>query len=154
MLRPVSQAPRKLKDLPKKQRDFLKHYVRTGEAKESYAKAGYKATHRSTLARISKLLKELSPYLDEAFKSYVEGVEMGMLGIKVIKDLALSAESEQVRFNAAKELKGHAIKENPVEQVVTHVHQQLSNEDLDKRLAELQDELYAKAPKLEVVSKA
>ncbi len=152
MVRPVSQSPRKIKDLPKKQREFLKHYVRSGEALESYAKAGYKATHRSSLARTSKLLRSLSPYLTIALTEYVEGTEMGVLGVKVIRELALGADSEQVRLQAAKEMKQMAIKDEPVDQTIVHVHKQLTNEDLDKRLLELQEELWSKAPKLEVVS--
>jgi hypothetical protein len=148
-----TQAPRPFNDLPKRQREFLKHYVRLGDAREAYGKAGYTANSRSTQARVSKLMRELAPYLSEAFQRYIEGVEIGILGVKVIKDLAENAESEAVKLNAAKELKALSIKDDPAETVVHNVHHaSLSNEQIEDRLSELRKQLWKDAPKLEVVS--
>ncbi len=97
-------------------------------------------------------MRELAPYLSEAFQKYIEGVEIGILGVKVIKDLAESAESEAVKLNAAKELKALSIKDDPHETVVHNIqHTALTNDQIDARLQELRDELWDKAPKLEVV---
>jgi phage terminase small subunit len=139
--------PRPFKDLPKRKRDFVKRYVRSGDAREAYVKAGYK----DRASACNTLLRQMTPYLSAATTEYVTGTEMGIFGIKVIKELATTSTNDTVRLNAAKELMARSLPEQVQEQVVTHVHQQMSNEDLDQRLLELQDQLFISAPRLEVV---
>ena len=141
-----------LNKLPKRQQAFLRHYVLCGCSHEAYKRAGYTGHADTRKARVSKLLKDLAPYVRESFNEYIEGVEIGVLGVKVIRELAENAESEQVRLNAARELKSLSIKEDPKETIVHTVnHTALTNEQVDKRLAELQEALWKDAPKLEVV---
>lgn len=141
-------GPKPFKALPKRKRDFVKEYVKCGEAFEAYCKAGYKP-HRPGASR---LLREMAPYLQDATKDYLEGVEMAILGGKVVRELALEADNETVRLNAAKELLSRSAPENPKESTVTHVHKTLSNSEIDARIKELQDELFIDAPKANVVS--
>ena len=137
-MKPASSQPKPFNAIPKRQRDFVKEYVRTGDAKEAYLLAGYKDS-RSTMARASALLKEVTPYLQQANRDFLEGVEMAILGGKVVRELATNATNETVRLNAAKELLVRAAPEKP-------------KESKDERIRALQDELFIDAPKATVVN--
>lgn len=147
---PVSSTPKPFNRLPKRKREFVKAYVRSGDAKVAYRAAGYKEG-RSMLSRCSALMRELTPYLAQAHKDYLEGVEMAILGSRVVAELATGADNETVRLNAAKELLSRAAPEDAKETTVNHVHKTLTNAQVDDRIRELQDQLFLNAPKAQVV---
>ena len=149
-MNPASHVPKPFAALPKRKREFVAEYVRSGDAKASYLKVGYKDS-RSAMMHAAKLLKEVAPYLLQANRDYLEGVEMAILGGKVVRELALSADNETVRLNAAKELLTRAAPEKARESTVTHVHKTLTNAQVDERIKQLQDELFIDAPQASVV---
>lgn len=132
----INGAPKPFAELPKRKREFIKLYVRSGDSYDSYLKAGYKDT-RNSRAAAGKLLRDLAPYLSDALTEYVDGVEMAILGTKVIRELAEQGSNEAVRLNAAKELKERMLANEPKEQVVRHKHEGLDNRSLDDRIADL-----------------
>ena len=66
--------------------------------------------------------------------------------------MALCADNETVRLNAAKELLARAAPEKARETKVTHEHKVLTNKQVDERIKELQDKLFIDAPSAEIVS--
>jgi phage terminase small subunit len=150
-MKPASHTPRPFSALPKRQREFVAAYIRSGDARESYVSVGYK-DGRSTMAKAAELLKEVTPYLQVAQREYLEGVEMAILGGKVVSELARNADNETVRLNAAKELLSRAAPEKARESTITHVHKTLTNDQVDARIKELQDELFVDAPQATVVA--
>ena len=150
--RHVTDQRKPFKKLPKRHRDFVKAYVRCGDAKQAYVDVGYKPGH-TVAAGAGKLLKELTWYIDQEIRKYAESTELAVLGLKHIRELAASSDSDQVRFNAAKEMMKRALPEEAKEQRITveHTHKNLTNEEIDNRLKQLQDELFIDAPALEVV---
>lgn len=135
------------KSLPPRKRAFVKAYIRSGDKDESYVKAGY-ADSRHVANKARGLLKELAPYLAQQMTEYLKGVEMTSLGARVIVDLAKNSDSDQVKLNAAKEL---LMRSAPEEKTVNHVHKDLTDQEIDRRLGELQDQLFINAPVLKVV---
>jgi phage terminase small subunit len=140
----INSDTKPFKSLPKRKRAFIEHYVRSADALESFRKAGYKSTPHQERARAGKLLRDVAPYLDEALRSYVSGVEMAVIGSKVVLELAEKGENETVRLNAAKELRSRALPEVAQEQVVTHRHEGLDNQSLDDRIKALTASLQKK----------
>lgn len=149
-MNPASHVPKPFGSLPKRKREFVREYVTSGDARAAYLNAGYKDS-RGTLARAAQLLKEMAPYLQQASRDYLEGVEMAILGAKVVRELALSADNETVRLNAAKELLTRSAPEKAKESTVTHVHKTLTNAQVDERIKQLQDELFIDVPQVSVV---
>ena len=139
--------------LPKRKREFVRHYVRSGDAYEAYCKAGYKIS-RAARAQARKLQVELQPYIREQVAEYISGAQMAIMGLKVVEELALNSESDVVRLNAAKEMLSRSIPETPKE--VHHHHtsdkKELSDDELLSRLKKLQDKLFIDAPAIEVVN--
>lgn len=150
-MNPASHVPRPFSALPKRQREFVAEYIRSGDAKAAYLAVGYK-DGRTAMKGASTLLRAVTPYLQAAQREYLEGVEMAILGGRVIRQLALEAENETVKLNAAKELLSRAAPEKPRESTVTHVHKTLTNDQVEERIRELQNELFAQAPSAEVVA--
>ena len=72
-MNPVSHVPKPLASLPKRKREFVKEYVRSGDARASYLAAGYKDS-RGTMAKANVLMKEVTPYLAQANRDYLERV--------------------------------------------------------------------------------
>lgn len=109
--------------------------------------AGYKANERNVKNKARKLTQQLAPYIADQLKKYASSVEMGILGLQVVGELAQSDPSGAVRLNAAKELLSRAIPEEPKESKVTHVHEtkQLSNAELDDKIRQLADKLFIDA---------
>jgi hypothetical protein len=136
--------------LPKKNKEFVKNYVKLGDVVEAYEKAGYVCKNPKALrARAQRLLKNMAPYLDDAMQQYIKGTDMAIYGIARVRWLAENAESDVVKLNAAKELLRHNL---PDETVVNHVvHNEMSDEQMDKRIRELQDQLFEDAPRLAIV---
>lgn len=152
-MNPVSHTPRAFATLPKRKQAFVHAYVRTGCARTSWLEAGYKDGGRQLLSQAGKLLREMAPYLQTAMRNYIESVEIGVMGLKVVKELAMDPEANQtVRLNAAKELLSRAVPEKARESTVTHVHKTLTNAQVDARIQEIQDQLFIDAPQATVVA--
>ena len=112
--------PTPFNKLPKRHREFIENYVKTGELGQSYRACGYKCPDNQLNNKARALAKKLAPYLDEQLDKYIKGTEMGIFGLSRLRDLAENAESEQVRFNAARELLNKNLPEGP--KVVEHHH--------------------------------
>ena len=138
---------RAFKDLPKRHREFIKAYVRTGDVVASYVKVGYKNNPRSA----HQLHKSLNTYIAAELNNYVKGTELGIKGLALVAEIAEHSTNDMVRLNAAKELLSRSLPEDPKE--VHHVHQkaELTDEQLLGRIKELRDKLAAPVP-LNVVS--
>lgn len=119
------------KDLPKRHRDFIKDYVRTGDVNESYVNVGYKFNRAAAL----KLHRKLVPYIEKELLKYAKGLEMGILGLKMVRDLAENSTNDMVKLNAAKELLSRALPEDPKE--VHHIHEKPTLTD-DQLLAQIE----------------
>lgn len=140
------------KDLTKRHRDFVKNYLKCGDAYQAYIAAGYKAGRPARKnARLMQM--QLQDHIHEQLALKARGAEMGILGLNCIADLAQTAESEAVRLNAAKELLSRAIPEEAKE--VHHHHTSdkasLSDTELLERIQKLQDKLFIDAQAAEVV---
>lgn len=123
--------------LPKRKRTFILEYVKSGDLVEAYTLAGYKESRQSKM-RAGKLLREIAPYLQTALNDYVSSVEMGVIGQRVLINLAEDSDMNgQVRFNAAKELRARSVPVEDKEAVVVHKHQGLADSSLDGRIAAL-----------------
>jgi hypothetical protein len=129
------------KDLPKRHRDFVKAYVRSGNAVEAYEAVGYKPN----VPAAHKLLKLLNTYISKELSNYVKGTELGIVGLSLVKDLAFNSTNDMVRLNAAKELLSRALPEDPKE--VHHIHQkpELTDEQLMGRIEDLRNKLLSSA---------
>lgn len=129
------------KDLPKRHREFIKLYVRSGNVLEAYEQAGYKV-HKPAAY---KLHKKLQTYIAAELNSYVKGTELGIMGLSMVAKLARESKNEMVRLNAAKELLSRSLPEDPKE--VHHVHQkaELTDEQLMGRIEDLRTKLLGAA---------
>lgn len=142
MPRHVSVVPPKpFSKLPKRKREFVQNYIKTGDLKQSYLDAGYTDNGRVTLSRAKKALQELSPYVDEQLKEYVTSTEVTVFGLSRLRDLAVNAQSEQVQFNAAKEILNRNLPEAPKQVEHTHKHENMSDGELIARIKQLQGDL-------------
>jgi len=137
------------KSLAPRKRAYVKNYIRSGDSIQSFVDAGY-ADNRSKANGARRLLKELAPYLQSEMTNYLRGVEMTSLGQRVIVDLATNSDSDQVRLNAAKEIMVRAAPEEA--KTINHVYKDLTDQEIDRRLSELQDQLFIDAPVLRSVS--
>lgn len=126
----TTQKPKPFKQLPKRHREFIREYVRSGDLKGAYRAVGYKVTDRVVAAKARQLALKLSPYIDEQMHDYIKSTEMGVFGIARLRDLAENAESEQVQLNAAKELLARNMPEGPKVVEHKHSHESMSTEEL------------------------
>lgn len=131
----VLQPAVPFESLPKRQREFVEEYAKTGDAKKAYLAVGYRDSHTAT-NKARELKLQLTPYIAERVRARAASNEMAILGLAVLEELALGADSEAVRLNAAKELLSRTIPEAPKEVVHNHTHQhslsQMSQADLRK----------------------
>lgn len=133
--------PRPFSKLPKRKREFIEHYVKNGDVVSSFVAAGYKGPERQRTARARRLAKELAPYIDEALSRYITSTEVTVFGLSRLRHLATEADSEQVQFNAAKEILNRNLPEAPKEIKHTHSHENMSDVELIARIKQLQGDL-------------
>ena len=129
------------KDLTKRHRDFIKAYVRSGDAEASYIQVGYKGNPKAA----HKLHRDLSFYIAEELKKYVKGTELGIVGLNLVRKLAEESENDMVRLNAAKELLSRSLPDDPKEVHHTHTKDTLSDDQLLKRIEDLRNKLAPQA---------
>lgn len=147
--------PKPYSQLPKRKKDFIQHYIRSGDALDAYYKAGY-AEGRDAKNKCRKYLRELQPYIRTQLDGYIKGTDLAILAVKVVGELATKAESEAVRLNAAKALLDKTLPDDPKE--VHHHHtsdtKKMTDDELMQQLKRLQDKLFLDAPQAEVVESA
>lgn len=136
----IVQAPRAWDDLPKRQREFVEQYVKTGDAERAYLAVGYKPSKHQR-AKAAQLKCELRPYITQKTRELSESNEMAILGMRVVAELAQSAESEGVRFQAAKYLADKALPDAPKEVIHSHTVRNLTEEQIDARIEALTQRL-------------
>lgn len=128
--------------LPEMHRKFVRAFLECGDQEQATVKAGYvNDKHLPTRAR--QLRKILDGHIKAQLESYATSADFAILGLSTLKNLALEAESETVRLNAAKSLIEKALPEKIKESTVTHNIniRKLSDDDLEKRVLELQGKL-------------
>ena len=133
----IRKPLRAFKDLPKRNRDFIKAYVRCGNVEEAYAEVGYTPNKGAAY----KLHKTLSPYIADELQKYVKGVELGVVGLSLVKKLAETSKNDMVRLQAAKELLSRALPEDPKEIHHKHERPELTDEQLLSRIEQLRNKL-------------
>ena len=136
-----AQAPKPFSKLPKRKREFVKEYVKQGGLKAAYLAAGYKDAGRQTMARARKAAQELAPYLDEQLGAYLKSTELTIFGLSRLRELAVEADSEQVQFNAAKEILNRNLPDTPKEVKHTHTQENMTDHELIARIKQLQGDL-------------
>lgn len=136
----VYQPKTRLEDLPKRKRDFIKAYVRLGDAVEAYLDVGYKDSH-TKVQKASNLKRELHRFIQEEVTNFSASTDMAILGLKKLRELAENAKSEQVQLSAAKELLERSLPDAPKETTVVHKHENITGEAIDKRIEQLRDQL-------------
>ena len=140
-----------LKALSPKKREFIKQYVMCGDVMKAYAASGHNPDQRSSKKMARNLVRQITPYLKEATEAYLQGTEMAIFGLSVVRQLAEEAESEQVRLNAAKELLSRNLPDRPQEIHVHKTSDQLSDEQVKQRIRQIQQEIYLEAKPINVV---
>jgi phage terminase small subunit len=140
------------KDLTPKKRKFIESYVLQGDVKQAALDAGY-ADNRAIMKRARNLRKELDGWIRQKHKEAWRDVELGIYARNNLMRLSKDADSEQVQLNATRELLDHNEPKEAQEVKVTHehTHKQLTNDELDARIALLREKLWEEAPALEVV---
>lgn len=135
-----------------RKRKFVKAYVDCLDVKQAALEAGY-ADNRSIMKRGRDLRKELHGPISQAFKERWQGLEAEIRQLEKLEDLSVNSDSEQVKLNATRELLDYArpAEAQQIEVTHTHEHKQLSNAELDARIALLREKLWEDAPRLEVV---
>lgn len=141
----VIQSPIPLDHLPKKQIRFLELYARLGDAKEAYLQAGYRDSIR-TKANARKLLLELSEYVEPMVAAYIQSTDITIMAFSQIKNLAANADSEAIRLQAAKEILSRQGWDQPKEVTVNHNYRNMSDEDIDRKIKDIQAELVRTIP--------
>lgn len=135
-------------------RVFVDKFLETGNALLAAEHAGYKdgrapkdpnkkSTNASLKQKASKLRRELACVIDERLPYYARSADMAILGLNVLKELAQNADSETVRMNSAKEIVNRCVEPLTQKKEVTHNvrHGALKDEDLDKRIEALRQQL-------------
>lgn len=135
----VYQPPKKLEDYPKRQRDFVKEYVKCGDAYKALIKVGYK-DGSGARNKASQLKREMARFIQEEVGNYAASTEMAILGLKTLRQLAEEG-SDAVKLNAAKEILSRTLPEGPKEVTVNHKHSNMTEEEVDKRLKVLANQL-------------
>lgn len=131
--------PQSFDELPKKKREFIEQYIRTGDAKRAAIVAGY--SEKSATMKASQLKRELNSYISDKIIEYARGNEMAILGVNALASLVETADSDSVKLSAAKELVKLTLPETPKEVNINHNVKHLSDEEIDKRLRSLAQQL-------------
>lgn len=133
---------RPYEDLPKKQRAFIDQYVLSGDAFQAYLAAGY-TEGKSARAKAAQMKSRLRTQIAQRARETSESVDMAILGMKVVRELAESAESEAVKLKAGMALMERGLPERPQEIHHTHDHtlRDLTEEEIDRRIARLRGDL-------------
>lgn len=137
------------KPLSKKYRGFIKDFVESGD--DLWAFHEHYAESKGSKMKARKLRTKLAVHIDRALQEYMKGTDLAAMAIAVVRKLAEEAESEPTRLAAAKDILSRGGFDQAQEIKVTKEVTNMTDEAIDKRLQELQKELWKNAPMLEVV---
>lgn len=129
----IALAPVPFDQLPKRKREFVKEFVKTGDAVKAYVAVGYKDGPNKR-NKATDLKRELHRYIGDEVTRYASSSDMAILGLSVLKELAETSTNDAVRLNSAKALLERAIHEAPKEVTVNHKHSNVTEEEVDSRL--------------------
>lgn len=134
--------PRAYTDLPKKQREFIDQIVLSGDAVQAYLSAGY-TDGKSAKAKAAQMKSRLRTQIAQRAREMSESVDMAIIGMKTVRELAVSAESEAVRLKAGLALLDRAMPDAPQEVHHHHEHhvRNLPEEEIDRRIQRLLGQL-------------
>ena len=139
------------KPLSKKHKLFIAEFVATGDDLQAWENAGYKVD-RASKNKARKLRTRLASHIEQALAAYIKSTDLAIMAVAVVADLAKDAGSDAVRLAAAKDILSRGGHDVEKEVTIKHETKDMSNDAIDKRLAELKAELWADAPTLEIVS--
>tara|TARA_B110000285_G_scaffold142873_1_gene159652 strand:+ start:117 stop:569 length:453 start_codon:yes stop_codon:yes gene_type:complete len=139
------------KPLSKKHKLFIAEFVATGDDLQAWENAGYKVD-RTSKNKARKLRTRLASHIEQALVTYIKSTDLAIMAVAVVADLAKDAGSDAVRLAAAKDILSRGGHDVEKEVTIKHETKDMSNDAIDKRLAELKAELWADAPTLEIVS--
>ena len=143
-------VPVPLVKLSKKHRGFIESFVRSGDDLAAYLEH-YKETMGSK-SKARKLRTRLAVYIDQELQEYIKGTDLAIMAVQVVADLAQSSASDATKLQAAKDILSRGGHDVEKEVTIKHETRDMSNAAIDKRLAELKEELWENTPSLEVVS--
>lgn len=136
---PVAHVP--FEKLPKRKQAFVREYIKCGNAMEAFKRTGYAIT-KNAVKRASEFKVELAPYIEAQIKEYATSVELTAVALYHLRDLVENAESEAVRLGAVKEILARTLPEDSHREVtINHNVTNLTDEEIDKRIAQLSREV-------------
>jgi hypothetical protein len=142
-------VPIPLVKLSKKHREFIKSFVRSGNDLQAYLES-YKET-AGAKSKARKLRSRLAVYIDQELQEYIKGTDLAIMAVQVVGDLARNSASDATRLQAAKDILSRGGHDVEKEVTIKHETKDMSNAAIDKRLAELKEELWNDVPTLKVV---
>lgn len=131
---------RQFNELPKRKKDFVREYVRCGDELQAYLAVGYKES-RLSKNKARELKKELGRFIADEVKNYASSTDMAILALNRLADLADNADSDAVKLQASKEILSRCGLDAPKEVNINHTTKNLTDEEIDKRLAKLSRDL-------------
>lgn len=136
----VVQPARQFNELPKRNQEFVKEYVRCGDELKAYIAVGYKES-RLSKQKARELKKQLSRFIADEVKNYASSTDMAILALNRLADLAENSDSDAVKLQASKEILTRCGLDAPKEVTINHTTKNLTDEEIDKRLAKLSKDL-------------
>jgi len=137
--KPLTHVP--YEKLPKRKQEFIKAYVKCGNAMEAFKQSGYAIT-KNAVKRASEFKIELAPYIEAKIKEYATSVELTAVALYHLRELAENAESEAVKLGAVKEILSRTLPEETHREVtINHNVTNLTDDEIDKRIAQLSREV-------------
>jgi hypothetical protein len=140
------------KPLSKKHKLFIAEFVATGDDLQAWENAGYKVD-RASKNKARKLRTRLASHIEQALAAYIKSTDLAIMAVAVVADLAKDAGSDAVRLAAAKDILSRGGHDVEKEVTIKHETKNLTNEQIDARLLELQNKMFDVAPALDVVAK-
>lgn len=138
----ITSLNRPFEELPRRRQIFVEQYVLSGDVLQAYLAAGYKKSANS-LQKALQYRSQMREHIVKKTRELAESTDMAILGMKTVRELAINADSEAVRLQAGKELMARALPEAPKEVTHNHTHEirNLTDEEIDKRIARLAGDL-------------
>lgn len=131
----------KLPAITKRRQAFVDQLVLLGDPVAAYLAAGYKDAGKHNRWKARELQKLLKTHIDVAFRDHLTSTDQAMRAYASIDGLAVGASSEAVRLQAAKDVMTRAGYDRPTEVTVNHNHRNLSDEEIEARMAAIRAEL-------------
>ena len=145
------------KPLSKKKQRFVDAYIETNDDIEALKLAGYAWESRSAKNKARKLRTELAVHLEKALRTYIKSTDRSLRALHVVEGL-MTADSEAVALNAAKDVLSRAGLDAKEEVSEETPLQKLTNKSLDVRILELMAKVkgddFIDVPSVEIIDES